>query len=196
MNTLIHKELKKLINFGNGRANANRIVDALYQRKELFPLLMEIYLSDEEPVSRRAAWAIDLYSEKNPELLVPYITRMAEGLFSFQHDGMKRHTLRMLGRFPLPEHLSGSLITLCFDLMLSCHEAPAIKVYAMEILYNASIEEPDLRQELADSITLRFTEESAGFQSRGEKILERLSRLVNSKETSIFARSKKGAANL
>lgn len=62
----------------------------------------------------------------------------------------------------------------CFNVLLSSTEPPAVKVHAMEILYKAACREPDLRQELIDTIEWRFSEESAGIRCRGEKILKRL----------------------
>ncbi|MBE0649169.1 MAG: hypothetical protein IH596_15460 [Bacteroidales bacterium] len=99
--------------------------------------------------------------------------RITTNIPRFEHDGMKRHSPRMLARSPLPEENPGLLISLCFGYLLSPAETPAVKVYAMEILYNASCAEPDLRQELIDTIEWRFREESAGVRSRGEKILKR-----------------------
>jgi hypothetical protein len=44
----------------------------------------------------------------------------------------------------------------------------------MEVLYRISQVEPDLKKELADSIEWRLHEESAGFKSRGRKLLTKL----------------------
>jgi len=57
---------------------------------------------------------------------------------------------------------------------VSPSEPPAVKVHAREILYRASQIEPDLKQELIDSIEWRLNEESAGIRNRGEKLLGKL----------------------
>lgn len=168
------EELKKIASSGYGRGHADRLVDILKQRPDFFDNMVSIYLANEEPVSRRAAWALDLYTEAHPELLIPIIELIVSHLPTFEHDGMKRHSLRMLARSPLPKENSGQLISQAFNFLLSPVETPAVKVHAMEILYNASLVEPDIRQELIDSIEWRFQEESAGVRSRGEKILKRL----------------------
>ena len=180
MASALRQELIKIATSGYGRANADRLVEIVTQRPELFSQLIEIYFANEEPASRRTVWAIDLYAEQHPEALIPFIDRIVSHLPDFQHDGLKRHSLRMLARSPLPVTNLGQLITLCFDFLLSPSETPAVKVYAMETLYRISLEEPDLRQELIDSIEWRAEEESAGVRNRGEKILKRLYQDLNS----------------
>ncbi len=180
MATALRQELIKIATSGYGRANADRLVEIIIQRPELFTELIEIYFANEEPASRRIVWAIDLYAETYPEALFPFIDKIVDHLPEFNHDGLKRHSLRMLARSPLPEANQGQLITICFDFLLSSSETPAVKVYAMETLYRISIKEPALKQELIDSIEWRAEEESAGVRNRGQKILKRLYQELNS----------------
>jgi hypothetical protein len=169
------KTLTELLQKGAGRNRADVVADAVEQRPGLFPELVTIYLGPEDPVSRAAAWAVDLCTEHHPEWTLPYIEEMAASLPRFRHDAFKRHTLRMLMRLPLPERELGTLINTCFEWMTSSSEAVAQKVFAMEILYRVALAEPDLKKELADTIILRLDEETAGFRNRGLKILKKLS---------------------
>jgi hypothetical protein len=130
-----------------------------------------------EPVSRRAAWVVDVVTEQKPEWLEGKIDRIAEALECFHHDGLKRHALHILARSPLPSpDLSGRLVSLCFDWLLAQEEAVSTKIYSMEIIARYVEQEPDLRQELIDSIQWRMEEERAGFRSYAKKLLARLSR--------------------
>jgi hypothetical protein len=179
------EELRKLSLSGYGRANANRIVDAISQKPDLYKDLFTLFLADEEPVSRRVVWGLDLYAEIHPEVLLPYLDSIVDHLPGFRHDALKRHSLRMLARSPLPGNNLGQLISYCFDVLISPTDPPAVKVHAMEILYRAAQNEPDLKKELIDTIEWRLAESSAGIRSRGEKILkklysERVSRLLGS----------------
>ncbi|MGE5425063.1 MAG: hypothetical protein ACM3N9_06845, partial [Syntrophothermus sp.] len=125
--------------------------------------------------------------EKMPDLLLPWIETMTAGLPSYSHDGMKRVTLRMLMRSPLPIQNLGLLMNTCFDWLTSPDEAVASKVYAMEILYRMSQAEPDLKKELADSIEWRMNEETAGFRSKGRKILQKINKdLRDLQQDSLF----------
>jgi hypothetical protein len=103
---------------------------------------------------------------------------MIRMLEKFSHDGLKRHTLRMLMHVPLPEEELGTLVKTCFEWLVTPSESVAVKVYSMEILYRVSQSEPDLKKELADSIEWRLDEENAGFRNKGRKILKKLSREI------------------
>ncbi len=170
--------LRDLLRSGFGRTYVDMIIDAIEHKPSLFEELRAIYLSDEDPYNMKAAWALDVYTETHPERMAPYAEEMAAKLPQFKHDGMKRHTLRMLMRLPLPDRELGTLVNICFDWLASPRETAAAKVYAMEILYRVSHQEPDLKKELADTISWRLDEESPGIQNRGKKILKKLSREI------------------
>mgnify|MGYP001218871141 CR=1 FL=1 len=157
------------------RRNAEVVAGFALQEPLLFDELFRLYAANREPVSRRAAWAIDLVSEREPALIEPYLAQIADLLAIFLHDGLKRHSLRILARSPLPtgDRLA-RLINTCFDWLQSPKEAIAVKVHCMEILYRISRQEPELQKELAASIEWRLEEESAGFRNRGRKLLRRL----------------------
>ena len=64
MDERLIKELKNLINSSKGRAHTDRLVELLRAHPEWHKILIDIYLSDEEPVSRKIIWAIDLYADE------------------------------------------------------------------------------------------------------------------------------------
>jgi hypothetical protein len=171
-----NKSLADLLMVETSRRNTDLIADIIYNRPELFDELVEIFLRNEEPVSRRAVWVVDTVTEKHPHLLDPYIEPIAEMLPGFTHDGLKRVSLRMLSRSPLPQNQLGGLMNLCFDWLVSPKESVAVKVYSMEILYRISQDEPELKKELADSIEWRIAEGTPGFKNRGMKTLKKLYR--------------------
>jgi hypothetical protein len=157
------------------RRNTDFVADLIIQKPDLFEELYRLFIKNSEPLSRRAAWVVDTVTEKRPELLSVHLDHIMKLLPTFRHDGLKRHSLRMIARSPLPSgDRLGELATVCFDWLLSSKEATAVKVYSMEILYRISIIEPDLKKELADSIEYRLKEETAGFKNRGQKMLRKL----------------------
>jgi hypothetical protein len=118
---------------------------------------------------------LDLVSEEKPELIAPYLEEIIDLLPQFRHDGLKRHSMRILARSPLPdERRLGKLIQICFDWLLSPKEAEAAKIYCMEILFRITRIEPDLKKELADSIEWRMNEETSGFKNHGQKLINKL----------------------
>ncbi len=168
------ESLNELLMVENSRRNTDLIADLILKKTELFDELIRIYFENEEPVSRRAAWVADVVTEKYTDLLNPFIEEMVTRLKTFTHDGMKRESLKMLARSPLPKQNLGQLITICFDWLTSGKESVAVKMFSMEILYRISQQEPEMKKELADSIEWRMQEETSGFRSHGKKLLKRL----------------------
>ncbi len=169
-NTLID-----LLLIETSRRNTDFVAEIIFQKPELFEDLFSIFASNTEPISRRAAWVVDTVSETFPELIAAHLDDLVYMQSKFSHDAMKRHSMRILARSPLPadEHL-GELIRIGFEWLLSPYEATATKIQCMEILYRISQIEPDLKKELADSIEWRLNEETAGFKNRGQKMLKKL----------------------
>jgi hypothetical protein len=174
--------LENLLTRELSRRNIDSVVALIEQQPALFREVFEIFIRDEGASSRRAAWAADIFSEEHPGSLLPLLPELWASFFKFGHDGMKRHSLRMIARSPLPEgEQLGILITTCFDWLLSPVIAVAPKVHCMDILYRISELEPDLKKELADSIEWRISEETPGFRSHGNKVLTRLRRELSAK---------------
>ncbi|MFZ4522652.1 MAG: hypothetical protein ACOYNC_13160 [Bacteroidales bacterium] len=157
------------------RRNTDMVANLVTGSPELFNELFRIYAANIEPVSRRAAWVMDIVTEKHPEWITSHLCEIIDLLPTFSHDGLKRHSLRILARSPLPgeSHL-GKLIKISFDWLLSGTEATAAKCHCMDLLYRISLIEPELKKELADTIEWRMNEETAGFKNRAQKMLAKL----------------------
>ena len=158
----------------HSRAQTDFVVNHIINHPTLFLELWKIFMANEEPVSRRAAWVIDVCAEKHPEWIAPMLSELTEIFPKFTHDGMKRHSLRILARSPLPAGKLGDLASICFDWLMLREESVATKMYCMEILYRISEIEPDLKHELADSIRMQMAEGTPGIRSCGKRILKNL----------------------
>ena len=136
-----------------------------------FARLMDIVLHGKEPVVQRAAWAMDVCLEKNPELLAPYVETLIDALHSFSNNGVKRQVVKALSSRKIPEKYEGEMVDLCFRWLQSPDVPVAIKVHCMQILANITERHPDLAEELRTVIIEQIPRNSAGFSSRGRKIL-------------------------
>lgn len=159
------------------RANTDYVAGIVRQKPELFDELMELMLSMEEPVARRAAWVVDLVSEEHPSLIKDWIVPIIDKLPHFDHDGLKRHATRILSRSDLPEDKLGSVVSICFDWLVHPEESVAVKVHCMDILFKVTQQEPDLKNELIDAIEFVIPDGTPGLKNRGRKLLDRLYRM-------------------
>ncbi len=166
--------LRELLLKGNSRSYTDFIADIVSKRPELVEELWAIYLALEEPVSRRAAWIIDTASENRPEWSEPYLPLLVAKLPMMNHDGLKRHAFRIISRMQFPILSEGELMNIAFDWLISANESVAVKMYCMLILYRLSEKEPDILQELYDTIEFQIADGTPGFISIGRKMMEQI----------------------
>jgi len=142
-----------------------------------FESLLEMSLREKDPLAWRAAWILDGSAEKHPELAVSHIPGIIRELPGITSTGVIRSLLRLLCRYEIPEEEQGLLIDLCFGYMVSELYPVAIKVHAMQIIYNHVLLYPELKGELRTVIEDQIIHNSIGFKSRGMRIIRHLDQL-------------------
>jgi hypothetical protein len=142
---------------------------------ERFADLVAVFLKGPYRVTQRAAWPLSHCIEKYPTLLRPHWKRILT--FTERpgvHDAVKRNVLRMFQFVQVPKVYQGRTADLCLRLLTNTQEAVAIQVFAMSVLANLAKEVPELKNELIPVIEDQLPFASAGFQSRGRKVLKQL----------------------
>lgn len=152
--------------------------DVIYEKPELFPEAFELVLKNSGTISSRASRAIYFCSVKDQSFIIPYIDLIIDATLSIENTSIRQNLLRLLSEMELNEdtHRIGALIDHCFKRIDSIESTPAIKVYSLEIVYNLSQNIPDLQNELISTIENQLEQSGAGFQSRGMRILKKLSK--------------------
>ena len=142
--------------------------------KELFNQLYEMTFSPDHKIAWRACWIVDNAAEDSPELLCSHIPEIVSRLAEEKSGSMKRHYTRILCRYQIPEELLGRLVDISFQL-LSPNEDVAVRANVMQLLYNISQLEPDLKGELASVLeTLLEEGGTPGIVSKASKLLKKL----------------------
>ena len=70
--------------------------------------------------------------------------------------------------------LQGKVVDLCFTFLSDGTQPIAIRVFAMTVLTNIAKENPELKNEIIPLIEDQMPFGSAGFRSRGRKVLQEL----------------------
>jgi hypothetical protein len=158
--------------------NALDISSFLIKNPSKISDFFEIYWGNDIMITQRAALVIIELTNWRPKLIKPFVEPMIlklkkEGI----NDAIKRNTVRILAEFPIPEHMEGETIQICFNYLNNPSEAIAIKVFSMTILERMVAKYPELKPELIYAIETGMEFGSAGYRSRGGKILERLKKL-------------------
>ena len=168
-----------------GKLTAIHAADVVIQRTDIIPKLIKLAFADTYPLSLRAANTIEIIDSQMPQLIQPYYTKMIKALTSFKVDGVKRCFLKIFTRHTEldNEKTLCLLINNCFAFIASPDEKVAIKAYSLEILYQISNKEPELKNELIFAILDQSDKNSGAFKTCGNKILKKLIQ-----ETAYFSR--------
>lgn len=142
---------------------------------EFFSILMEIALHNPEQRSWRAAYIVDKIHDDYPQLILPFIGPIIDQLKTENHTSKKRHFLKLISMNEIPAEHFGFLVDYCIKTLTSAKEPPAVRVHAMQILYNISETESELKPEILAVIEHEMEfHATAGILSRGSKIVKKL----------------------
>lgn len=140
-----------------------------------FGLIMETALEGNDRVNWRASWAADKINDFNPGIASGWIGKMVETLPLLRHHGKKRQFLKMISLYPISHEQMSFLFEYCLERLSSTEEDVSVRVYSMQILYNISQIEPDLKNELLQIIEQEMEyRPSPGILTRGRKLASRL----------------------
>lgn len=164
----------------HSKENTLLITNWIGDKTERFYQLMELFLHEEYRIVQRAAWVLSHCAERHPTLILPHLEDLLSAMETPKHDAVLRNGLKILADINLTPDLMGRAATLAFDLLAHPKSPVAIKVHSMQLLANICQVEPDLAGELRILIEDQWEESTAGFKSRGKKILLQLEKLQSS----------------
>ncbi len=166
------QELTELI---NAWINIEWLQQEIIAHPELYKLLIEIAFYSNDPKSWRAAYVLDKVTDQRPELLLPYLNPMINQLKIETNSSKKRHFLKLISQNEIPEDFSGFIFDYCCRAISSGKEPPAVRVHAMQNLFNLAQKYPELRGEVLSIIEHEMEYHStAGIRSRGKKLVHTL----------------------
>jgi hypothetical protein len=170
--------LIKLILKEHTKSNTSKIVDWISNDPNRFKELVDIFLAGTYRVTQRAAWPLSRCVEHHPNLINPHLKRVIDHLKRPGiHDAVKRSTVRFLQDIKIPKSMQGRVADSCFGYLSDPKEPIAVRVFSMTVLANMAKENPELKNEIIPIIEDQLPFGSAGFRSRGIKVLKALKQL-------------------
>jgi len=171
---MTEKEVQSLI---QSWENIALLVRYIADYPEHLDIIMTKVLDDSRPENWRAAWMVDKIHERHPELVFPYLQAMTDFVLATQNAGKKRHLLKLISLNDIQEENMALLLNFCIEVFSNAAEPVAVRVHAMQILFNIAQKEPDFSGELIELIEHEMEYHgSAGLTSRGNKILKKLAK--------------------
>jgi hypothetical protein len=169
----VKSELLKKLDAPAGRMLVDEHTHLILEKPGLFPVLMEIMLENPGRAGRNAAWVAEFCVDKHPEWLEPYVISLIEKLPHFKHTSFQRQATKMLAKRDLPEEYLGQVYECCSEFVMG-NKPAAVQIFSMQILYNISQLEPELKPELIEIIESRLEFGTPGFKNCGGNILKKL----------------------
>ncbi|WP_236595532.1 hypothetical protein [Imperialibacter sp. 89] len=156
------------------KQNIERLAQEIGADEEKFAEVMDIFFSGPYRITHFSAHLLGKCCDLHPHLILPYLSKMINLLDKNVHDSLKRNILRTMQFIDVPEEHWDKTVQYCFELLLSKKEPIAVKVFGMTVLANLCQKLPELKNELRIIIEDQMPYGSAGFKSRGSKILKKL----------------------
>jgi hypothetical protein len=167
--------LKESILKEHSKKSCDQIVTYIGNSTSRFSDLVTLFLNGPYRVTQRAAWPLSSCIEKNPKLVEPHLKKILNyAMKPGVHDSVKRNVVRLLQFIEIPKRLQGKTASVCFQFLTSKKEPIAVRVFSMTVLSKLARELPELKNELIPLIEDQLPYGSAGFISRGRKVLKEL----------------------
>jgi len=151
-----------------------KIVNFVGDSQEYFDELISC-LGNENIKVDVVTWTMSYCVENHPKLVEKHYDFIINQLKTTQSQAVERNLFRLLQFVDIPEKYQGEITNLTFKCVeLGNKSGVANKVFAITILHNISQKQPEIKNELKILIEDQLPYASAGFQSRGRKILKKI----------------------
>ncbi len=155
--------------------NLELLLKHLMAYPEDLALLADVAFDDSKYEFWRAAWVMDQINTQKPELIKPYLPAIFKALKKTENQSKLRHFLRMITYHDIPAAQRGPLFDFCLNAFDNQTMPVAVRAHALQIIYNISLKEPGLKDELIQILEYELSQEQTpGIKARGKNILSLL----------------------
>jgi hypothetical protein len=174
-------DFKSILDMGSERVVADLAVKVIENAPESFRDMLDLCFLGEYPLSMRAARATQLYCDKHPEAIYPFIDEVVDKTLHSQIAGVRHNFLKIFAEFIDIERVSdpGPLLNTCFEWLMNTRLTPAVRIHSMGVIYKLGLKEPGLHHELALTIDLLSEDAEPSFRNYTGKMLVKLNRVSN-----------------
>lgn len=171
-------DFKSILEMGSERVVADLAVKVIEENPESLRDILDLCFLEEYPLSMRAARAVQLYCDKYPDAIYPFLDEAADRTIRSQIPGVRHNFLKIFAEFIDLERLSdpGPLLDTCFQWLLNGRLTPAVRIHSMGVIYKLGLKEPALLHELEATIEIISEESMMSLKNYSGKMLKKISR--------------------
>ena len=167
----------------HSRANSELILAYIGRDVKKVEALIDIICTDTRKLHQRGAYVMWIMRHEHLDLLRPHLPRLLSLMPRPAHVAFSRALISILSEMYIPEELLGEVADLCFGLLDDPRETVAVRAHAMSTLLNICRREPELANELKMIIEEHYDQGTAGFKTRGRKVLRELEKISKNTQT-------------
>ncbi|WP_142533782.1 hypothetical protein [Saccharicrinis carchari] len=168
------EELFQKIESCNSKQQALFLAGHIAKNKPLIELIFALMEDPKHKKAWKAAWVLDHIYQDNPNLINTYVNKMINLFMLSDNDSTRRILGKLLSFYDITEKVDGNFVNTCFDLLQHESVAVAVKVHAMQLLFNISQTYPELRAELKLIIEEQTNNNTIAFKARAKRLLRKL----------------------
>jgi hypothetical protein len=171
-------DFKSIFDMGSERVVADLAIQVIENNPGSFKDVLDLCFLEKYPLSMRAARTIQLYCEKYPEAIDPYLEEAIEQTLRSQIAGVRHNFLKIFAMFTDVDKLNdpGPLLNTCFQWLSDASLTPAVRIHSMGVIYKLGLKEPGLLHELKATLELILEEAEPSLKNCGEKMMRKISR--------------------
>ena len=168
-----------------GKIRVVKLKAILEKEQFALPGLIDITFHPNKNIAFRAAWILENLFLQKPERYVNDMAYLLLRIKDVENPGCKRHYAKIVMHITLPKaplSIQQKLAEIdlepvaeqFFDWIIDPKVLIAVKVFAVQALFNIRHRYPWIAEELANQIQFLMRNGSAAIQSRGKKLLSQL----------------------
>ena len=171
------QDIIELFRERNTSESRDRVVRTLVEQnadlKDYFHILYEEY-----PVGMMFTWMLGALTERAPEMMRPLLPDFFAARLEVDILGYDRSLSKWFSICGIPVEIEGEVTDQLFEWLMDPKVKVAPKVFSMTALANLAQKYPELGFELRTIIEEQMPEGSAGYKSRGRKVLKQLDEIA------------------
>lgn len=182
----VDPDLREFLNKMMSVTEANWMAMSAAENPQILKKLFDFSDGKDLKLAFRSSWILSKLCDRQPDVLVPWLTKIIETVRHIRNESVERSFLRIISMQDLSrlnQHYRGLIADHCFKALNSGFSAIAIKAYSMEIIYKLAVTYPDLANELSVCINMLHEEGSAGIKDRGRIILKKLAEIQRNQKS-------------
>ncbi len=158
------------------RKNTDLIAQWLEEHPGYQAYFLELILGQDEKLSMRAAWALDVVNSKGKLKLQKTVHQLLPHIPTIPFPSTRRCLSKLLMRYPIAPEFEGEILDYCIRSLEDPDEPVAIKANNMTVIFNLIPKYPELQAEIFSLIEHLIPQNSAGFQSRYKVLKQKMKR--------------------